>query len=149
MYEALEEVGLNYIERVDKKRNLMYGCESTQYMVGGTSKLTSDRNSLIVGRAIRICHGVLIHYKYDEENINDTMSAAQRHLNEELSRSNIPKTVIINIVLYQTKEDEREENAHCDIAFTFPNFTKRFIVTIWALRPESALPPAIAERLRG
>jgi hypothetical protein len=147
MFEALEEVGLNYIERIDKKRNLMYGSESTQYMIGGNSKLTSDRNSLVIGRAIRICHGVLIHYKYDEQHITDTMAAAQRNLNEELARSTIPKTIGIATVLYQTKEDEREENAHCDIAFRFPNFPKKFIVTIWALRPESALPPSIAERL--
>jgi hypothetical protein len=147
IYGALGEVGLNYIERVDKKGNLMYGSECTQYMVGGSSKLTSDRNALIIGRAIRICHGVLINYKYDERNIDDTMTAAQRNLNEELTRSNLPTNVGVITTLYQTKEDELMENAHCDIAFRFPNYAKEFVVTIYALRPESALPPSIAERL--
>jgi hypothetical protein len=49
--------------------------------------------------------------------------------------------------VYQTKAAEREENAHCDIVFTFPNYAKKFRVTIYALRPDSALPPALAERL--
>jgi hypothetical protein len=125
----------------------MYGYESTQYMIGGNSKLTSDRNAVVVGRAIRICHGVLINYKYDKRNINDTMSAAQREMNKELGRSNIPNTIGMRTLVYQTKEDTREENAHCDIVFPFPNYPKKFKVTIYALRPESALPPAIAERL--
>jgi hypothetical protein len=147
MYEALEELGLNYVERIDKYRNLMYGSESTQYMVGGMSKLTSDRNSLVVGRAIRICHGVLINYKYDERHITDTMAAAEYQMNRELSRSNIPNTISITTVVYQTKEDRRTENAHCDIVFRFPDYAKKFHVTIYALRPDSALPPAIAERI--
>jgi hypothetical protein len=146
-FGALSDVGLNYIERIDKKGNLMYGSECTQYMVGGSSKLTSDRNALIVGRAIRICHGVLIHYKYDERNIDATMTAAQRNLTEELTRSNLPSNVTVITTLYQTKEDELMENAHCDIAFRFPNYAKEFVVTIYALRPESALPPSMAERL--
>ncbi|MDR1503528.1 MAG: hypothetical protein LBT43_13860 [Prevotella sp.] len=147
MYEALEELGLNYIERIDKNKNLMYGNESTQYMVGGLSKLTSDRNSLVVGRAIRICHGVLINYKYDERNIEDTMSAAQMNMNRELQRSNIPSSIGITTVVYQTKEDKRTDNAHCDIAFSFPDFAKKFHVTIYALRPNSALPPSIANNI--
>jgi hypothetical protein len=75
------------------------------------------------------------------------MAAAQKNMNGELSRSSIPKTIDIKTVVYQTKEDEREENAHCDLVFTFPNYLKKFYVTIYALRPDSALPPAIAERL--
>jgi hypothetical protein len=147
MFEKLEELGLNYIQRVDKRKNLMYGSEYTQYMVGGQSKLISDRNSLVVGRAMRICHGVLINYKYDEREIEDTIKAAQRNINEELNRSDIPKTIKVNVLIYQTKEDKRNENAHCDIVFRFPDYLKRFSVTIYALRPESELPPAIAERL--
>jgi hypothetical protein len=147
MFEALEEIGLNYIERIDKYNNLMYGFEATQYMIGSQSKLASDRNSLVIGRAIRICHGVLINFKYDERHIDESMAAAQRQMNNELARSNIPNTIGITTLVYQTKEDKREENAHCDIVFTFPNYLKKFRVTIYALRPESALPPAIAERL--
>jgi hypothetical protein len=147
MFGALEELGLNYIQRVDKKKNLMYGSEYTQYMVGGQSKLISDRNSLVVGRAMRICHGVLIHYKYDKREINDTMAAAQKNINDELKRSDIPKTIGVNVIIYQTKADKRNENAHCDIIFRFPDYSKGFTVTIYALRPESELPPAIAERL--
>jgi hypothetical protein len=147
MIEALEEIGLNYIERIDKYKNLMYGSESTQYMIGGNSKLTSDRNALVIGRAIRICHGVLINYKYDDRNIEDTMSAAQRQMNKELERSSIPNTISITTLVYQTKEDTRTENASCDIIFRFPNYPKKFRITIYALRPDSALPPAIAERL--
>jgi hypothetical protein len=147
MFEVLENLGLNYIQRIDKRNNFMYGSEYTQYMVGGRSKLISDRNSLIVGRAIRICHGVLINYKYDERDIKDTMIAAQKNIRDELTRSDIPKTVKIDVLVYQTKEDKRNENAHCDIIFRFPDYSKGFGVTIYALRPESELPPAIAERL--
>jgi hypothetical protein len=147
MFESLDELGLNYIERVDKFGNLMYGREYTQYMVGGQSKLVSNRNALVIGRAIRICHGVLINYKYDERHINDTMSAAEVQLNKELTRSEIPKTISVTTVVYQTKQDKREENAHCDIIFRFPDYIKDFVVTIYALRPESAIPPALAEYL--
>jgi hypothetical protein len=147
MVEALEEIGLNYIERIDKYKNLMYGFESSQYMIGGHSKLTSDRNALVIGRAIRICHGVLINYKYDDRHINDTKTAAQKHMNRELGRSSIPNTITMTTVVYQTKEDARTDNAHCDIVFRFPNYPKRFRITIYALRPESELPPAIAEQL--
>ena len=37
--------------------------------------------------------------------------------------------------MYQTKEDKRTENAHCDIVFTFPDYAKTFTVTIIAKRP--------------
>jgi hypothetical protein len=147
MYESLEELGLNYIERVNKYGALMYGSESTQYMVGGQSKLISDRNALVIGRAIRICHGVLINYKYDERHIQDTMDAAEVHMNKELNRSDIPNTISVTTIVYQTKEDKRNENAHCDIVFRFPDYIKAFTVTIYALRPESALPPALAEMI--
>jgi hypothetical protein len=147
MYESLEDVAVNYIEKIDKHNNLMYGSESSQYMIGSNSKLTSDRNSLVIGRAMRICYGVLINYKYDERNIESTMAAAQQRMNLELKRSSIPSTIGIYTVVYQTKEDARTENAHCDIVFRFPNYAKKFTVTIYAIRPESELPPAVAERL--
>jgi hypothetical protein len=147
VFESLEELALNYIERIDKAGNLMYGSESSQYMIGSTSKLTSDRNALVIGRAMRICYGVLIHYKYDERSIEDTISAAQQRMDNELRRSAIPSTIGIYTLVYQTKEDKKTENAHCDIVFTFPHYAKKFTVTIYAIRPEFELPPAIAERL--
>jgi hypothetical protein len=96
---------------------------------------------------MRICYGVLIHYKSDERSIEDTISAAQQQMDLELRRSNIPSTIGIYTVVYQTKEDKRTENAHCDIVFRFPNYAKKFMVTIYAIRPESELPPSVAERL--
>jgi hypothetical protein len=145
MYDTLADVGLNYIERLNKRGDLVYGLESTQYMLGGNSKLQSDRNSLVIGRAMRLCHQVLAYYTYDERSIDATLTAAQIDLSNNLRGSNIPTTIGVNTTLYQTSEDKKEENAHCDIAFTFPDYAKSFHVTIYALRPGSELPPSMQQ----
>jgi hypothetical protein len=75
------------------------------------------------------------------------MSAAEGHMNKELNRSSIPSTIAVSTYVYQTKEDKRSENAHCDITFRFPDYIKAFTVTIYALRPESELPPALLEQI--
>lgn len=135
--EKLKNVNLNYIEKLNKAGTLMYGMERTQYPTEG-SKLQSDRNALIIGRAMRICHGVLPYYKYDEHNIADTLSKATRACNEALTTSSIPSTVGISVSMYQTKQDTRTNNAHCDITFTFPDYIQSFTVTIIAKRPDTA-----------
>ena len=132
--EKLRDLNLNYIERLNKTGTLMYGSESTQYNKEG-SKLSSVRNSIVIGRAMRICHGVLPYYKYDERNIEQTLKAAQQACVDALTSSNIPNTITIDVNMYQTKADKREENAHCDITFTFPDYAKSFTVTIIAKRP--------------
>ena len=55
---------------------------------------------------------------------------------DALESSNLPTTIGITVSLYQTKQDKRTENAHCDITFTFPDYAKTFTVTIIAKRPE-------------
>ena len=134
--EKFEALALNYIEAIDKYGNCMYGMESSQYATKN-SKMASDRNALVIGRAMRICHGILIHYKYDERNVNETLADAQAACVNALRSSNIPGTIKIDVNVYQTTADKREENAHCDIVFEFPDYVKKFVVTIYARRPQA------------
>lgn len=134
MFEEFESIRLNWIQVLNKSKEMVYGLESTQYSVDG-SKLCSDRNSLVIGRAMRICHGVFPYFKYDERDIEQTLAAAEAACLNALMASNIPSTIKIEVKAYQTKQDKRTENAHCDLFFTFPNYAKRFKVTIFARRP--------------
>lgn len=134
MIEKLKDVNLNYIEQLNKQGAKMWGSETSCYNKTG-SKLNSDRCTLIIGRAMRICHGVLPYFKYDERDIDDTLKAATKACQDALESSDIPTTVGITVKMYQTKEDKRTENAHCDIVFTFPDYAKTFTVTIIAKRP--------------
>ena len=131
--EKLDDIGLNYIQYIDKARDMAYMSESSQYEVE-TSKLLSDRNALVIGRTMRICSGILIQFKFDEKSITDTMKDCKLALDEAISAANIPSTIKITTTLAQTKKDKKEENAHCYIDFEFPDYVKKFHVTLTAKR---------------
>ena len=135
MLEKLRELNINYVEVLDKQGTKMWGTESSQYHIS-ESKLASDRNTLVIGRAMRICHSILPYFKYDERDIETTLKAAASSCMDALESSNLPTTIGITVSLYQTKQDKRTENAHCDIIFTFPDYAKTYTVTIIAKRPE-------------
>ena len=133
--ETLEDYGINNIQYINKNKDLVYMLESTQYTVE-TSKLMSIRNALVIGRLIRMCAGILPYYKYDERNIDDTLSAAKDALVANVTLARIPSTIKVNFDLYQTKADKKEENAHCAIEVQFPDYVKKFHVVITAKRQE-------------
>lgn len=130
---VFDEEGLNYIMYLNKKRELVYGAESSQYEVQ-RSKLMSDRNALVIGRAMRICSGILQYYKFDELDIEDTMRDAKAAVEKALDDAGLPSTIKCEVSLYQTEDDVRDENAHCRLIFTFPKYIKKFHVEIIARR---------------
>ena len=133
--ETLEDFGINNIQYLNKNKDLVYMLESTQYTVE-TSKLMSVRNALVIGRLIRMCAGILPYYKYDERNINDTLTAAKDALVANVSLARVPSTIKVNFDLYQTKADKKVENAHCAIEVQFPDYVKKFHVVITAKRQD-------------
>lgn len=136
MIEKLKDIKLNYVEYLNKNKDKVWGLETSQY-TKENSKLCSNRNALVIGRAMRICHGILPYYKYDERDIDETLKSAKKGCDDALNEAGVPKTIGISTTLYQTKEDKRTENAHCDITFTFPDYAKTFTVTIIAKRPST------------
>ena len=135
--ETLEEYGINNIQYLNKNKDMVYMLESSQYTVE-TSKLMSNRNALVIGRLMRMCAGILPYYKYDENNIADTLVRAKAALEAQLQASKIPSTIKVSFNLYQTKADVKEENAHCYIEVAFPDYIKKFHVVIAAKRQQQA-----------
>ena len=133
--ETLEDFGINNIQYLNKQKDLVYMLESTQYTVE-TSKLMSVRNALVIGRLIRMCAGILPYFKYDERNIEDTLSNAKDALKSNVSLARVPSTIVVNFDLYQTKADKKNENAHCAIEVKFPDYAKKFHVVITAKRQD-------------
>lgn len=131
--ETLEELHINNIQYLNKQKELVYMLEDTQYEVEN-SKMLSVRNSIVVGRLIRICAGILPYYKYDTDNIDTTMANAKADLEKATINANIPATIKVSYNLYQTKADKKEENAHVGIDVEFPNYIKKFHVEIRAKR---------------
>jgi len=132
IFEKMELAKLNYIEKINKRGDTMYGTETTKYNKD-ISKLTSFRNALVIGDAMRQCHKILVKYKYDPQAISQTISDCTKELYGTL-RFRYPATIGIQVRIYQTKRDQLTDNAHCDIIFVFPNFIKKFAVTIIARR---------------
>lgn len=135
--ETLEELHINNIQYLNKSRDMVYMLEDTQYEVD-LSKMMSVRNSIVVGRLIRMCAGILPYYKFDEENIDTTMKNAQDDLEKNVSLANIPASIGVTFNVYQTKADVKEENAHVGITVEFPDYIKKFHVEIRAKRPTSS-----------
>ena len=133
--ETLEDYGINNIQYLNKNKQMVYMLESTQYTVE-TSKLMSNRNALVIGRLIRMCAGILPYYKYDERNIASTLSAAKAALEANVGLARIPSTIKVEFDLYQTKADQKAENAHCAIVVKFPDYVKKFHVVITAKRQD-------------
>lgn len=133
--ETLEEMGINNIQYLNKNKEMVYMLESTQYTVE-TSKLMSVRNALVIGRLIRMCAGILQYYKYDERNIDDTLSAAKGALEANVGLARVPSTIQVSFDLYQTAADKKAENAHCAIEVAFPDYVKKFHVVITAKRQD-------------
>jgi hypothetical protein len=132
MMQKLEDAKVNYIEKYNKAGDTMYSTETTLYNKT-YSRLTSDRNALVIGDAMRTCHKILIKYKYDPRSITSTIDAATTELTTAF-RSRYPATIAVSVSIYQTKRDATTDNAHCDISFTFPNFIKKYTVTIKVFR---------------
>ena len=135
--ETLEELHINNIQYLNKQKQMVYMLEDTQYEVAN-SKMMSVRNAIVVGRLIRMCAGVTPYFKFDERNIDTTMEECKGELKKNLNNAKIPANIKVEFSLYQTKADEKEENAHIGIDITFPNFIKKFHVEIRAHRPQSA-----------
>ena len=135
--ETLEELHINNIQYLNKARDMVYMLEDTQYEID-LSKMMSVRNSIVVGRLIRMCAGILPYYKYDEENIDTTMKNVQNDLEKNVSLANIPASIKVAFDVYQTKADVKEENAHVGITVEFPDYIKKFHVEIKAKRPTAA-----------
>ena len=134
--QELEEMSINNIQYLNKQKDMVYMLEDTQYAVD-SSKLMSVRNSIVIGRIIRMCAAVLIHYKFSPDDIETTIANAQDALNKNTAMANIPSTIGVTYSIYQTKNDIREDNAHVAIDVTFPNYFKKFHVEIHAHRPET------------
>lgn len=132
MIEMFEENKINFLMHASKNA-IMYGSESSQYS-NTLSKLSSDRNTLVIGRAQRIARSILRQYTFDDKDISQTLMNAKEHIENEFRNANFPATITASVSLYQTKQDQNTENAHCDIVFTFPGYVKKFIVTIIAKR---------------
>lgn len=135
--ETLEELHINNIQYLNKNKELVYMLEDTQYEVAN-SKMLSVRNSIVIGRLIKMCAGVTPYYKFDERDIDKTMEACKGDLEKNTKLAKIPANIKVVYNLYQTKEDVKEENAHIGIDVTFPNYAKKFHVEIRAHRPTSA-----------
>lgn len=135
--ETLEELHINNIQYLNKQKQLVYMLEDTQYEVS-TSKMMSVRNSIVVGRLIRMCAGVTPYYKFDERDIDQTMESCKSALKKNLKAAKVPANILVEFSVYQTKEDVKEENAHIGIDITFPNYIKKFHVEIRAHRPSPA-----------
>lgn len=132
--ETLENLHINNIQYLNKQKQLVYMLEDTQYEIG-TSKMMSVRNSIVVGRIIRMCAGVTPYFKFDERDIDNTMASCKEELDKNVKAAKIPGNIIVEFNVYQTKEDVKEENAHIGIDVTFPNYIKKFHVEIRAHRP--------------
>lgn len=133
--ERLENLSINNIQYLNKRGDLVYMLEDTQYEIE-SSKLLSVRNSLVIGRIIRICAGVLVYFKFREENITQTMSNAKEALEKAVVDARIPSTITVTFDLYQTKNDVRDENCTVEIVVKFPAYIKKFHVVIKARRDE-------------
>jgi len=92
----------------------------------------------VVGRIIRMCAGVTPYYKFDERDIDKTMEECKADLKKNLKLAKIPANIVVGFSVYQTKADQKEENAHIGIDVTFPNYIKKFHVEIRAHRPQIA-----------
>lgn len=134
--ETLEELHINNIQYLNKARDMVYMLEDTQYEID-LSKMMSVRNSIVVGRLIRMCAGILPYYKYDEANIATTMKNVQDDLEKNVSLANVPASIKVSFNVYQTKADVKEEDAHVGITVEFPDYIKKFHVEIHAKRPTS------------
>ena len=135
--ETLEELHINNIQYLNKAKQLVYMLEDTRYEVA-TSKMMSVRNSIVVGRILRMCAGVTPYFKFDEDNIDTTMISCKEELEKQHKLARIPANIKVEYKLYQTKEDVKEENAHIGIDITFPNYIKKFHVEVRAHRPQAA-----------
>jgi len=135
--ETLEDLHINNIQYLNKQKQLVYMLEDTQYEIS-TSKMMSVRNSIVVGRIIRMCAGVTPYYKFDERDIDKTMEECKADLKKNLKLAKIPANIVVGFSVYQTKADQKEENAHIGIDVTFPNYIKKFHVEIRAHRPQIA-----------
>ena len=135
--ETLEDLHINNIQYLNKQKQLVYMLEDTQYEVS-TSKMMSVRNSIVVGRIIRMCAGVTPYFKFDERNIDVTMDECKAELRKNVKLAKIPANIQVEFDIYQTKADQKEENAHIGIDITFPNYIKKFHVEIRAHRPQIA-----------
>jgi hypothetical protein len=142
MFQSLEKAKVNYIERVNKRGDTMYGTEVTMYNKE-VSKLTSFRNALIIGDAQRQCHKILIKYKYDPQSAAASIAEATAELTNAM-RYRYPATVGVSVQIYQSKRDELLDNAHATIIFTFPRYFKKFVVTIIARR-ETSVSETVAQ----
>lgn len=132
--ETLEDLHINNIQYLNKAKELVYGLEDTQYEVEN-SKMMSVRNSIVIGRIIRIVAGVTPYYKYDENEIDTTLVNCKKDLEDKTAAAAIPKTIKINYNLYQTKLDVKEDNAHISVDIEFPNYAKKFHLELHAKRP--------------
>ena len=131
--EELDELGINTIQYLNKKKETVWFGETTQYNIEG-SKLLSDRNAMVIGRLIRMCAGVLPYYKYDDQHIKDTLKDAKASLEANVGLARVPATIRVTFDMYQTKQDVKDENAHVAIDVYFPDYAKKFHVVITARR---------------